>query len=286
MPDVETLERLDRAIHTLAQHWSMTPETMWRVDESGAFEPNGFHGLFSAWLARKPKRVVAHGVGFSVGTPRREVARREAWLAQLREDVREFPFEWYTDHLGSSRLGGQELTLPLPLLMTDASARRVRLSLDELRTVVPDVGVENSVFYFHLGSPLDEPAFLSKCTSAPRSHLLLDVHNVFTTSVNARFDPLDYLARLPLERVIEIHLSGGRDSEPSWLPERRVRRLDSHDDAIPAEVWALFEHVLPRCPNLRAVTIERMERTVQNGDERIVEDEMQRALRTVELVRG
>jgi len=287
VPHPATLELLGAAIHELAQHWSLTPETLWRVEDSGTLVSNGFHAQFRRWHEARPRRCVAHGVGFSVGSPTREAARRAAWIERLRDDARVFGFEWITDHLGASRLGGRELTLPLPLLMTDASAAVVRTSLDELRAVAPDVGVENSVFYFHLGDPRDEGAFLRACLREPRSHLLLDVHNVYTTALNAGLDARELFEMLPLERVIEIHLSGGVDSDPRWLPGGATLRLDSHDDAVPEPVWELYELALRGCENLRAVTLERMEQTVEDEAEaRTVEDELRRARRMLELVRG
>src|SRR5262249_52420268 len=152
-----------------------------------------------------------------------------------REDAATFEFAWYTEHLGATALAGRELALPLPLPMTGESAAVVRASLHELQALVPDVGVENSVFYFHLGDPLDEPAFLGECLDAPRMHLLLDLHNVYATALNAGFDPWGYVERLPLERVIEIHVSGGSDSGAAWLPSRAKVRLDSHDAAVPED---------------------------------------------------
>jgi uncharacterized protein len=284
-PHRASLELVERAAFELAEHWEVAPETLWRPSPDGAPVPNGFHELFLRWSERKSVPFLAHGVGSSVGTPAREPRRREAWIARLREDAARFGFRWFTDHLGATRLGGKELTLPLPIPMTPASAAVVRAALDEMRAVVPDVGVENSVFYFHLGSPLDEPAFLAACLSAPRSHLLLDLHNVHTTAANAGFDPEEYLRRLPLERVIEIHVSGGRDSDPRWL-SGAVRRLDSHDDAVPEPVWRMLESVLPRCPNLRAVTLERMETTLAPEDVPAFEEELRRARRTVDSRHG
>jgi uncharacterized protein (UPF0276 family) len=284
-PHLGSLELVERAAFELAEHWEVAPETLWRLGPDDAPVPNGFHELFLRWSERKDVPFLAHGVGFSVGTPAREPRRREAWLARLRDDAARFRFRWFTDHLGASRLGGMELTLPLPLPMTPASASVVRSALEEMRGVVPDVGVENSVFYFHLGSPLDEPAFLASCLSAPRSHLLLDLHNVYTTALNGGFEPEEYLERLPLERVIEIHVSGGRDSDPAWL-SGTVRRLDSHDDAVPERVWRLLEETLPRCPNVRAVTLERMETSLAPDGVAAFEDELRRARRTVELSRG
>lgn len=49
----------------------------------------------------------------------------------------------------------------------------------------------------------------------------------------------DFVAR-NRRRVLELHLSGGSDSGPDWLPSRRVLRLDSHDGAVPEPVWRAF----------------------------------------------
>jgi hypothetical protein len=77
--------------------------------------------------------------------------------------------------------------------------------------------------------------------------------------------------------VIELHLSGGSWSEPHWLPSRAVLRLDSHDGAVPEEVWQLFEEILPRCTQLRGVTLERMEGTIDEAAVPRIRSELARA---------
>ncbi|MEZ4338530.1 MAG: DUF692 family protein [Sandaracinaceae bacterium] len=96
----------------------------------------------------------------------------------------------------------------------------------------------------------------------PDRRMVLDVHNVHTLAVNHGFDPDAWIARLDLDRVIEIHVSGGALSDPAWLPSRRVIRLDAHSHAVPEEVFALLERWAPRCPRLEGITLERMEGTV------------------------
>jgi uncharacterized protein (UPF0276 family) len=165
--------------------------------------------------------------------------------------------------------------------MTAGMASVVRARLARLQEVVPDVGFENAVFYFLFGRPLDEPAFFSAILEAPRMHLLLDLHNVHTMARNFGFDAARYLDGIDLAKVIEIHLSGGGDSDPGWLPEGRTMRLDSHDGAVPETVWTLFEQVAPRCPNLRGVTLERMEGTVGEDDVPLIRGELARAKRVL-----
>ena len=270
----------------LLDYIELAPETLWRSSASGAFVPNDYHALFADLRARTNLACVAHGVSFSVGSAKPDAERRARLLARIAEDHAVFDFRWYTDHLGASELAGLELTLPLPTPMTPAAARAVRASLAAMQTVVPDVGVENSAFYFHLGNPLDEPRFLREVLHAPRTHVLLDLHNLWTNARNLDFDAHEYLDALPLDRVIEIHVSGGTESEPAWLPSGNVLRLDSHDHAVPEEVWKLTEKALPRCKNLRGLTLERMEGTVDVDDVPVLREELRRARKLMEHSHG
>ena len=286
-PEQRYLELLDGVLREEPDYYVVAPETTWRPEQDGVGEhlPNGYHARFLELGAETGKGFVGHGVGFSLGTAVRDEVRDGRWLRRLALDQEFFDFRWYTDHLGATVLDGRELTLPLPLPYTDEARGAVAEALRRLGTVFGDVGFENSVFYFHLGDPLDEPAWIARCLEGAGRHLLLDLHNVYTTAVNAGFDPRDYVARLPLEKVIELHLSGGDHSDPRWLPSGNVLRLDSHDHGVPDEVWALFEETLPRLPNLRGVTLERMEGTVDEDDVPVLREELRRVRRTLELAR-
>jgi uncharacterized protein (UPF0276 family) len=280
-PDAEFIDLLEGLLRTSIDYYEVAPETTWAVAPSGEFAPNGFHRRFAELGSRDGKPFVAHGVGFSMGSPGRgDAERRRRWLERLARDQRVFRFQWYTDHLGATSIGGSAMTLPIAIPMTPYGAKTMTAALAELQTIVPDVGVENSVSYFALGSPLDEPRFLARILSRPRMHLLLDLHNVYTMAQNFGFDAEEYVARLDLSQVIEIHLSGGSPSDPGWL-DGRVVRLDSHDSAIPERVWRLFEAVAPRCRALRGVTIERMEGTVGPSDVPLLFEEVRRARRVV-----
>lgn len=274
-----TAELLD-----LVDYVEVTPETLWRSDASGGIVPNGFHERFAMLKRDSGLAFVAHGVGFSVGSARPDAERRARWLERIAADHEVFEFGWYTDHLGATELAGRNLTLPLATPLVPAAAHAVDTSLRALQSAVPDVGFETSAFYFHLGDPLLEPTFVRAALAAPRTHLLLDLHNVWTNARNLGFDASEYLERLPLERVIEIHLSGGTESEPAWLPSRAILRLDSHDHAVPEEVWQLAERFVPRCPNLRGLTLERMEGTVDFGDIAPLRAELLRARALLERV--
>lgn len=282
-PDPDYLERL-LPLFAEVDVLEVAPETTWLCDPAtGTFTPNSYHAAFRALGDSLNKPFIAHGVGLSLGTTG-DADRRARWLARLAADQRLFNYRWYTDHLGASALAGLAMTLPIGLPMTPASVAVVRARLADMRSVVPTVGLENSAIYFVLGDPLAEPAFINAIL-AGEHHLLLDLHNLHTMAENFGFDPHAYLARLDLTRVLEVHLAGGRPSDPAWLPSQRSLRLDSHDASVPEPVWRLLERVLPRCPQLRAVVLERMEGTVDVGDEILLRDELRRARRLVQRSR-
>jgi uncharacterized protein len=278
-PDPDYLERLAALFARDVDVFEVAPETTWLPAADGTFAPNGYHAAFLRLGAQFSKPFIAHGVGLSLGTAG-DADRRARWLARLAADQRQFNYRWYTDHLGASALAGLAMTLPIGLPMTPESVAVVRARLADMQAVVPTVGLENSAIYFVLGDPLGEPAFINAIL-AGEHHLLLDLHNLHTMATNFGFDPLEYLRRLDLDRVLEIHLAGGRASDPEWLPSRRALHLDSHDASVPEPVWRLLEHVLPRCPHVRAVVLERMEGTVDPGDEILIRDELRRARRLV-----
>lgn len=275
--DLEYLELARPILEEDADFFEVNPETMWRP-EGGRLVRNDYHALFREIRARSGKPVVAHGLGFSPGTPLGgDEARTDAWLERLRDDQAAFDFPWMSEHLGWITVGGRQGVLPLPLPLDDDAVEAVAARMRRLRAVAPEVAFENNVTYFALGDARREPEFLNAiCRAAPCS-MLLDLHNVFTQCRNLRLDPFDYVDRLDLERVVEIHVSGGSDSDAAWLPSRRVFRLDSHDGAVPEEVWALLARALPRCPNVRGLLVERLNGTFDRAGVGALRAEVRRA---------
>lgn len=282
--DSDFLDLVDPLLPEL-DYLEVTPETLWLWQPDGTLAPNGFHRRILAMGRDAGLPFVAHGTGFSLATIDDDAARRGRWLDRIRADHTTFRFRWYTEHLGATMLGGVHVGLPCPVPMSGEHARAARHRLADLRDVIGRAGVENTAHHFCLGDALDEPAFLTAAIDAPGLHLLLDLHNLHAMARNLGFDPLAYLARLPLERVIEIHLAGGGESDPAWVASRRRFVLDGHDRRVPEAVWALLDYVLPRCPGLRGVTIERLDGTFEGDDVGRLAAELRRARRAVDSAR-
>jgi len=93
------------------------------------------------------------------------------------------------------------------------------------------------------------------------------LHNLYCQLHNFSQD-FDTLIRLyPLERVREIHISGGSWEATVLNPERLIRR-DTHDDTVPKEVFALLRKTIPLCPHLKYVVMEQMGAGLQSEESR------------------
>ncbi len=255
-PDGRFLERAAPAFAGCG-HLEVVPSGLW-MPEATAFRPNGYLPWIEDLQQQLGAPVVAHGTWLDPCG----AGPTEAWLDKLAAVHARIDFPWFTDHLGACTLDGHVLTLPVPMPWSSQTLRRTRSALQAVADIVGLVGLENSAFYVDAG---DDATFLAHACGAPHA-VLLDVQNLVVAEENLGLDVEDWLRRAPLDRVIEVHVAGGSRSAPSWLPSGMTYALDSHDGLVPARTWELLEAVLPRLPSLRALTLERLEGTLDDAD--------------------
>jgi uncharacterized protein (UPF0276 family) len=109
--------------------------------------------------------------------------------------------------------------------------------------------LENGPVYFTMpGSTMSQTEFIIElCRRRPATRLLLDLSHLSITCANMNLDCATELNKLPVENVVEIHLSGMHyEAGICW---------DDHGRRIPQSVFDLLESALLRCTP-RAITIE------------------------------
>jgi uncharacterized protein (UPF0276 family) len=186
--------------------------------------------------ARYP--LALHGVSLSIGSSApldREYLRQVKALAARVEPA------WISDHLCWTGLAGRNSHDLLPLPYTEEALAHVA---ERVRTVQDVLGrrilLENVSSYveFH-ESCLSEWQFLAEIATRADCLILLDVNNIYVSSVNHEYDPLDYLQGIPSARVQQIHLAGHED-HGTYL-------IDTHDHPVPDPVWQLYAQALRQC---------------------------------------
>jgi uncharacterized protein (UPF0276 family) len=197
---------------------------------------------------RERHPVIMHGVSMSLGSP---MGLDRTYLAELKLLADQVRPLWVSDHLCWTGIPGHSSHDLLPLPYTDEALATCIANLKLAQDVLErPLLVENPSSYLTFPqSTMSEWQFLKLLAEESGCYLLLDINNVFVSSVNHRFDPLEFLAAIPVDRVRQIHLAGH-----SLGPEGML--IDTHDAPVCAEVWALYEQTIERFgPN--ATMIER-----------------------------
>lgn len=179
--------------------------------------------------ARAP--MLLHGVSMNLGS----VDPLDGdYLADLAALARRFEPAWISDHLCWTGVGGHNAHDLLPLPYTDEARRHVVARIAHVQEVLGRrIAIENvSSYLSYTQDAFAECEFLAAVAHEADCGILLDVNNVFVSACNHDFDAQDYLAKIPAERVFQIHLAGhSRDGE---------LRIDTHDAPVCEEVWALY----------------------------------------------
>lgn len=182
-------------------------------------------------------RVVQHGVSLGIGGPE---APDHAYLERLRELVRHTKTPWVSDHFCWCGAGGAHLHDLLPLPFTPELVRTVA---DRARRIQDFLGVpfalENTSSYLtYRGSVLAEWEFIAEIAERAQIGLLFDVNNVFVTAYNHGLDPVEFVERIPHERIVQIHLAGHSN--------HGTHILDTHDGHVIEPVWELYRLTIER----------------------------------------
>ncbi|HYE26766.1 MAG TPA: DUF692 family protein [Allosphingosinicella sp.] len=141
---------------------------------------------------------------------------------------------WMAEHISWTRFeGGDTRHFVLPFLAQEIADRIVENALELQRRTGTPLLLENAprTFALERGDARSEGDFISEVVRRSGSGFLLDLDSAMVTAEALDYDLDTYLAGLPLDRLIEIHVSD------------------------PSECWDRLVAILDRSP-VRAVTVE------------------------------
>ena len=195
-------------------------------------------GAYGDGLARLAERfpLSCHGLSLSLGGPApldRDLLRRtRLFLDHHRVAL-------YSEHLSYSSDDGQLYDL-LPLPFTEEAVRHVAARIRQAQDALGRrIAVENISYYAAPYQALREIDFLRAVLEEADCDLLLDVNNLFVNACNHGYDAAGYLAAIPAERVVCLHVAGHYDEAPDL-------KIDTHGAAVKGGVWALLEQAYQR----------------------------------------
>lgn len=153
-----------------------------------------------------------------------------------------FNVSWVANHCFYSDASWSDVWSS-PLQFSRAEATRIAARARALQDLygVP-LAHENAAYYRACpGSEMPEEEFLAQTLELSGTYLHLDLHNLYANGLNhgaSGYSVKRFLNTIPLDRVISIHMAGGR-----WIDGQYH---DLHDTQVPEAVWDLLDDVLSR----------------------------------------
>lgn len=192
--------------------------------------------------------IVLHGLSLSIGTENQNIS--QDYLTNLSHTLQKIDCEWFSEHIAITCVNGIEIRSLMPVEFTDESIERIVNNAKCIASLTKKPFIlENITYYYNMPtSKMSEAYFIREIIERADCGLLLDLNNLYVNSINHRYDPYYFLDKLPLDRVVEIHLAGCEYMHDIWV--------DTHASSVSPEVIALFEYVC-RKTRINGVVIER-----------------------------
>ncbi len=241
-----------------------TTENYIGLEGSGAGRP-----LKVLEKVREDYPIVLHGVSLSIGSVDPIDFKYLARIKSLYERIQP---AFVSDHLCWTGVEGENLHDLLPLPYTQEALAHLVSRIGRVQDFLGRrILLENVSSYIEFShSEMTEWEFLSEVARQADCGILLDVNNIYVSSVNHGFDPLKYLHAIPRERVGQIHLAGHSNLG--------THLVDTHDHPVPEPVWSLFEHAVRHVGQVSTM-IERDDNIPELSE---LEAEVQRAFSLIE----
>jgi uncharacterized protein (UPF0276 family) len=188
--------------------------------------------------------VVLHGVSLSIGSTD---DLNKSYLLKLRNLAEIIQPSWMSDHVCWTGVHGENLHDLLPLPYTEETIDHL---VDRIKYVQDFLGrrftFENVSAYLSFShSEMTEWEFLSELSRRADCDLLLDINNIYVSSINQGFHATDFLNGVPAHRIKQMHLAGHSFGNGMLI--------DTHDAPVTDEVWKLYTEALtlfPKTPTL------------------------------------
>ncbi len=196
---------------------------------------------------RRDYPMVMHGVSLSIGS---SDPLNTEYLKQLKTLVQRIQPAWLSDHLCWTGVDHTNLHDLLPLPYTEAALRHLTGRIAQVQDYLGRrILLENvSSYVSYRADEMTEWEFIAELAQRADCELLLDVNNIYVSSVNHGFKPQTFIDAMPRQRVRQIHLAGHED-HGDYI-------IDTHDHPICNTVWELYAYTLQQLGNIPTM-IER-----------------------------
>jgi len=212
-------------------------------------------------------RLIGHGVFFSLFSGKWSVEQQQ-WLLHLKKLSSQFRFDHITEHFGF--MTGEDFHKGAPIGIPYTSSA-LAIGIDRLKRIQDacncPVGLENLAFSYSTEEVKKHGDFLHQLIEPVNGFIILDLHNLYCQAQNFDISFDEIIKLYPLDKVKEMHISGGSWEEVKSNPGEKIRR-DTHDEAVPEEVFEFLEKTICLCPTLKFVVLEQISSGLNTDESR------------------
>lgn len=214
------------------------------------------------------KKIVVHGVGLSIGS---YDGYSKDYIKLLDRIYEEIDFEWHSEHLGYTKVNGENIGTMLSLPRTEETLDMICERVTEIKNrYKKDFLLENIIRIVpDYESKYSEAEFMNLISENTGCGFILDAYNLECDQFNHGFDIDGYINELDISKVREIHIANG-------IIENGFR-MDAHCETVMDSTIELTKKILdfPGC-NVSMVNYELLDEAIPVLGEEIIADEYKR----------
>jgi len=179
---------------------------------------------------------VCHGLSLSIGSP---APLDVGFVRRIKAFLDDHGIRAYSEHLSYCSDDGHLYDL-LPIPFTEEAVHHVADRVRRVQDILERrIALENVSYYAAPSQEMPEIEFINAVLEEADCDLLLDVNNIYVNSINHGYDPVDFLGRLPADRILYAHIAGHYEETPDL-------RVDTHGADVIDPVWALLAEAYAR----------------------------------------
>nr|WP_312292245.1 DUF692 family multinuclear iron-containing protein [Clostridium chromiireducens] len=193
------------------------------------------------------KEIIFHCVNLSIGSSELDLD----YLHELKRLVDIFDPTIVSDHIGITRYKYYDTGIACPVSYNSKTLKTFEANIKKFQKIIG-----KPLILENISSPLkplkeefSEAEFIAKLYQASGVNILLDVTNLYINSKNYNFDCREWLDKVPISSVRQLHLAGGNEVDGKlW---------DSHCCAVAENNWHIYKMVVNLFSNIEFVVVER-----------------------------
>jgi uncharacterized protein (UPF0276 family) len=171
-----------------------------------------------------------HGLSLSIGSP---APLNEQLVRDVKDFMAEHNIRMYSEHLSASSDDGQLYDL-MPIPFTEEAVQHVASRVQRVQDILEQrIALENVSYYAPTDTAMSEADFTLAVLEEADCDLMLDINNIVVNSINHKYDPLEFMHRMPADRIRYFHIAG-------HYVEAEDLRIDTHGTPVDKQAWDLL----------------------------------------------